>query len=132
MVSMDDLASLEKAVLTKLLDGDHPVLKILRVQSENAAVVSQDYTGVGFFCSFAVPPGVPRIRDPENFEIGDVFAKIESLQSGAGFLLFIRSGVLDMLEGYTYGDESWPEDIKQFELRYNTEPRRFEIKTSRV
>jgi hypothetical protein len=70
MVSMDDLAILEKAVLTKLLDGDHPVLKILRVQSENAAVVSQDYTGVGFFCSFAVPPGVPRIRDPENFEIG--------------------------------------------------------------
>ena len=34
---------------------------------------------------------------------------------GAGFLLFIRGGVISMLEGYT-DDESWPASTDEFTL----------------
>jgi hypothetical protein len=37
-----------------------------------------------------------------------VIARMEGLEHGAGFMLFIDDGVLVMLEGYTY-DEPWPQ-----------------------
>jgi hypothetical protein len=52
---MEELNDLEKAVLAKLLSGDHPLLAALRSQAERAWLVSRDYTGAGFYCSFAVP-----------------------------------------------------------------------------
>jgi hypothetical protein len=48
-------------------------------------------------------------------EIGDVGAEIAGLQLGAGFLLFIRDGVVSFLEGFTY-DESWPERTDEFRI----------------
>lgn len=47
--------------------------------------------------------------------IGEVGAEFPGLQHGAGFLLFIRGGVVTMLERYTY-DESWPESTDEFAL----------------
>ncbi|MDZ4155408.1 MAG: hypothetical protein U1E09_02545, partial [Methylococcales bacterium] len=50
-------------------------------------------------------------------KFGDVIGEIPELLSGAGFLLYIKNGVLDMLEGYSY-DEPWPSSIDTFNLRY--------------
>jgi len=38
--------------------------------------------------------------------IGDVHAELAGLSHGAGFVLFIKDGRLDCLEGLTY-DEAW-------------------------
>jgi hypothetical protein len=38
------------------------------------------------------------------------------LQYGAGFLLYIKDGMLNMLEGYCYEDK-WPNDFENFELK---------------
>lgn len=117
---MEGLTPLEAAVLDMLLQGDEPLLATLRSQAEQARLVSKEYTGVGFFCDFEVPPEAPRTSG--SFYIEDVNADIEGLQHGAGFVLFVRGGRLDSLEGFTYG-EQWPEDIDSFKLTYQAKER---------
>ena len=117
---MEGLNALEQAVLDKLLSGDHPVLAALRAQAEKALLVRREYTGVGFFCDFEVPSDAPILKG--DFHIGDVSGDLQDLAHGAGFVLFIRDGRLDALEGFTY-DEPWPKEIGAFTLTYTAEPR---------
>ena len=119
---MEDLNRLESAVLAKLLAGDHPLLTALRSQAERGRVASREYTGTGFFCTFAMPPDAPLLSEHSDFQFGDVNARISGLKHGAGFVIFIRGGRLDTLEGCTY-DEPWPEALDDFDLSYQSEPR---------
>lgn len=105
-----------------LLMGDHPTLITLREQVERAKLVQREYSGVGFFCTFEVSSDAPIVIGKGDFEIGDVFANMDGLAHGAGFLLFIRDGYLDFLEGFSY-DEPWPSEDGNFTLSYRIEPR---------
>jgi hypothetical protein len=122
---MGGLNEFEQAVLSKLLDGEHPVLAGLRVQAEAARIALREYTGAGFFLSFDVPPEVP-VLAVRDFHFGDVNADIEGLQYGAGFVVFVRSGRLDTVEGYSY-EEPWPKEIRGFRLSYQREPRELDL-----
>lgn len=44
-------------------------------------------------------------------------AEIGGLQNGAGFVLHLREGVMDYLEGYSY-DEPWPPVVEAFSVSY--------------
>jgi hypothetical protein len=122
---MENLTEFERAVLSKLLAGDHPVLTALRVQAQKARLASREYTGAGFFLSFDVPPEAP-ILATKDFHFGDVNATVDRLQYGAGFVIFVRGGRLDTLEGYSY-EEPWPNEIENFKLAYQREPREIEL-----
>ena len=116
------LEPLEAAVLDKLFDGHHPILVGLRAQLAGSVVTAREYSGVGFFTTFAVnatarPVSVPSLR------FGDVEATIGGLQHGAGFVVFVDDGMLTMLEGYCY-DKSWPAEIRELSLRYSDPSRR--------
>ncbi len=121
---MEILNDLERAVLNKLLSGDHPVLATLRKQATKVHLIKREYTGVGFFCNFDVSSEAPILKG--NFTIDDVNADIDSIKHGAGFVLFIANGRLDVLEGYTY-DEPWPKDVGKFTLTYMNEPRNLSL-----
>lgn len=41
-----------------------------------------------------------------------------NINYGVGFVLFIKKGVLDFLEGYTYGNEKWSDVIGNYSLNY--------------
>jgi len=110
------LNSLEQTILQMLLAGDDTVLALLRTQREAATIVSRKMTGVGFFIHFAVPESIERTT-PQHFVIGDVSGSLSSLANGAGFLLFIKNGVLSCLEGYTY-NEGWPSEPRLTEVYY--------------
>ena len=119
---MEGLNALEQAVLDKFLAGDHPTLATLRAQAKNAHLLTRELSGVGFFCSFEVPPQAPRLEGLGDFQLDDVNAAVNGMAHGAGFVLFIRDGRLHMLEGFSY-DEPWPAEIRQFTLTYQDEPR---------
>ena len=53
-----------------------------------------------------------------DLAIGDVHSEVRGLQHGAGFILFLRGGAIACLEGYTYGDDSWPEHPDLLRLFY--------------
>jgi hypothetical protein len=111
-----ELSIIEKNVLKKLLMGSFPILTQLRNQLNFCTIKNRKFTGFGFYTTFIVPEKIHRNKKL-NFMIGDVNGEIEGLNNGAGFLLYIKNGVIDMLEGYSY-DESWPASIDKFKLFY--------------
>jgi hypothetical protein len=50
------LSVFERSVLVELLDGEHPILRILRTQLDDAEVSSREFTGVGFFADLSFQP----------------------------------------------------------------------------
>jgi hypothetical protein len=113
------LQPLEEAVLGKLLDGKHPVLTALRRQLLGLQVTERKLTGVGFFTTFSMTDrGLLAEVPPGASPFGDVEATISGLEHGAGFLLWLADGRVDVLEGYSY-DEPWPEHVGEFSLTYS-------------
>lgn len=128
---MNTMNELEAAVIDMLLAGERPALACLRTQRQRMRVERREYTGVGFFTEFRHPDDVVRLPSSRRIRFGDVHADIDGLAHGAGFLLFIDNGLITMLEGYTYGGESWRKEPVRFELRYLTPVRDlspFEVK----
>lgn len=112
------LSPLEEAVLEALLAGDHPVLAALRKQIPHATVTSRTMTRVGFFTDLRVPAGANSAPSSKSqLWIGDVFAEIDGLKYGAGFILEVRDGYLSQLEGYSF-HEAWPDEVRFFQLAY--------------
>lgn len=110
------LTPLERAVLEKILDGDLSFLFQLRQQLAESTVAKRELTGFGFYTTIAVPENLTR-RAGHSVKFGDVIAEIPGLSGGAGFLLYIENGILDVLEGYSY-DEPWPTSTEGFTLRF--------------
>lgn len=104
-----------------LLAGDDPNLKILRSQLTKTVVYKREFTGAGFFTNFRVPPEVDRLSKRERVTIGDISACIQGVAQGGGFILSVDDGVLNCLEGFTFGEELWPDNVERFELTYLAE-----------
>ena len=115
---MLELTTLESKVMKMLLSDGDEVLAGLRRQFAACKVVNREATGAGFFTTFHVPSTMARVAGGKSFKFGDVNATVVGLQHGAGFVLYVNEGILEMLEGYSY-DEPWPNEVTSFELTYN-------------
>lgn len=124
-MNAENLTPLERRVMEMLLAGGDAAFATLRTQLAACSVLSREMTGVGFFTTFKVPRASPKVANCKSFKFGDVTAKFPGLQRGAGFLLYIKSGTLELLEGYTY-DEPWPQEIAEFEVVYDKGSRDWE------
>jgi hypothetical protein len=112
----DELTRLEREVVATLIAPDHPVMHALRQQLEGCAVAFREFSGHGFFSTLVVADRVaPAPVTPKRLALGDVTATIDGLEHGAGFVLFVREGVIAVLEGFAY-DEPWPDDVKGFQI----------------
>jgi hypothetical protein len=100
------MEELERMVMARMLSGDFPVVPELRAQYAVASVASREFSGVGFFTNYSVPSHVSRVAPP-NLELSE--GAILTTGISVGFTLFVRDGLLSMLEGYTY-DQPWPDD----------------------
>ncbi|OGO26748.1 MAG: hypothetical protein A2136_08600 [Chloroflexi bacterium RBG_16_54_11] len=100
---------LEQGLMNLLLQGEHPILNILRQQYASARVVSRSFTGYGFYTHYGILKTVPLV-EPQNFAAGNVNIQLEGVLNGAGCVLFIRDGRLSFLECYTF-DDPWPDQI---------------------
>lgn len=109
------LTPLEKSVLDTLLDKAGEPFDTLRQQLSYSTVSSREFTGVGFFTSFALSHEAQVKRDLPDMTLGDIGAELPGLEHGVGFVLFIRGGVVSMLEGFPF-DEKWPESADEFKL----------------
>jgi len=113
-----ELIELERSILNLLLAGDNASLALLRTQLEAVTVASREFTGPAFFTQFELSGHTEGVPGRPSLVIGDVYAKIKGLAYGAGFLLFVRDGVLSCLEGYCYGDDGWPREQELVEAYY--------------
>jgi hypothetical protein len=110
------ISELEKTALQLLIDGD-PDHDILNEQIDRATVRSRQYTGVGFYTVFDVAADARRVESA-RWKIEDMpqtHAEHPSLTAGAGFILWLKDGLINTLEGYTY-EGDWPEDESKFKI----------------
>jgi hypothetical protein len=118
------LTPFEHAVLQKLLDGDHPTLRVLRQQLNYATVDEREWHGAaGFVTSLLVDLAAPSAGLEFSEDISDVVATIGGMSGPAVFVVFIGAGRLTALEGTGFDDQDWPDPITDFELSYLNEPR---------
>jgi len=100
-----DFTALERAVLAAICDMYPEDRAALEAQLSTATLLSRENTGAGFYTRFAVDHasntamGGMRLRNgPE--------AKIHGLEHGMGFILWLKEGYADCLEGYCYADST--------------------------
>jgi hypothetical protein len=123
---MIEMSDFERLVLMKVLEGDHPVLNSLRQQLEVCQISMREFTGAGFYTTLVVDKSLVKSIECDLI-LSDVIAQVGGLQHGAGFVLYVNNGILDVLEGYSY-DEPWPEQISSFKLGFmNGEERDWQI-----
>src|SRR3712207_475871 len=103
-----ELTPLELAVVEALVSRDEPGYAELREQLAACRVQSRKMTGAGFYAALDVDPDTPTAPDYVGNPLGegrdfpdDVYADLEGLQHGAGFLLWLEDGRLETLEGFT-------------------------------
>jgi hypothetical protein len=117
---MSEPTHLEQAVLHALLDGAHPALDALRDQLPGLAVVHRIVTPTTFSTVLRPGRGAPRAPIPARRAVlDDLHADVPGLTGGAAFALFVEDGWLARLEGSTFGDEPWPEDVAGFTLHHD-------------
>ncbi|MBO8157600.1 MAG: hypothetical protein H0Z32_14310 [Bacillaceae bacterium] len=118
MVDKVDFHEFEVEVMRKILSGNDEVLDTLQKQYNLSRIKDREFSGTGFFTTFHLPNNAPRLKISKSFQIGDVIGQINGVEYGVGFVLFIKDGFLDILEGYTYGEEVWPSKILEYSLSY--------------
>ena len=109
----------ENDIMQALLrKSDSKYIEQLKHQYANICVKSREFSGHGFFTHFyelddkSLPLG-----EDINFELGGIIeAKMDSLKEGMGFVLFIRNGMIDMLEGFKYEDGLWWGDVDNYKI----------------
>ena len=107
---MLSLNELEKAVLAQMLrqaSGD--LLDLLREQIEGVSVVGRKNTGAGFFTELKVKQFSRPIEAKVIEE--DVCADIEGFDHPMSFLLFVRNGAIQTLEGVAMADSTVDTDF---------------------
>jgi hypothetical protein len=110
---------LENGLMTMFLSGNEPLLKDLRDQYSNSRIKLRKYTGAGFYTYFTIKQDTKPLVNRMNFEITDISATVRKVKYALGFVLFIRNGYIDWLEGYTMSLDDWPDDYSNVELFYS-------------
>jgi hypothetical protein len=113
---------IERQVMQLLLAGDHPTLDVLRQQFAHCLVAEREFTGMGFFTTFEVPSGIPKIESRVRIFIGDVCAEVDDLGYGCGFTLFVDDGVIETLECHLWGDDAFPSNPRYNRVYYIHQP----------
>ncbi|MCM1091553.1 MAG: hypothetical protein NC092_05695 [Butyrivibrio sp.] len=115
-------------VMNLLLNGEDEVLRILREQYKNAGIVLEEDNEAGFYINYYVDRTInPISLVNSTFQIGDVDGMINGIDGAVGFILYIKDGYLEMLEGYTNAVDKWPETDAEINLDYDSQPRNYEL-----
>jgi len=110
------LTDLEMAVLVEMINKCPTDREVFLQQLRNCQVVSRENTGCGFYTTLKVDSHVLPSESKERQLVQGAHVSCPELEHGAGFILYIQDGYLHMLEGYTFVDDQWPENVSSFKV----------------
>jgi hypothetical protein len=84
----------------------------LEGQLSAAVLVSRENTGAGFYTSFTVDRGSTVPVGGERLRNGPAM-RIDGLRHGMGFILWLKDGYAELLEGYSYGESTSEIDFER-------------------
>jgi hypothetical protein len=96
---------LEQAVLTAICEMYSSDQAALEAQLSTATLLSRENTGAGFYTRFAVERASIAAITGERLRAGPE-TKIDGLRHGMGFILWLKEGYADCLEGYSYAEST--------------------------
>ena len=100
------LTPLERAVFEFIADTDTEGGAALRAQLAVALLRNRKNTGSGFFTYFDIDRAAPPVGEPKPRGMLDgPFAQVHGATHGMGFILWLKDGYADCLEGYCYANE---------------------------
>ncbi|UNK42122.1 hypothetical protein MNO14_14415 [Luteimonas sp. S4-F44] len=100
---IEDIPMIEQEAIRMLLEGSGDLQCALRRQFESILAVQRTQSPAGVYVVFELNGCVEGLEGKPSFHLGDVFARSKNCEE-IGFIIFIREGVLEYLEGYCYGD----------------------------
>ena len=103
----NDLNELERAAMDALVEGTSKQARILQQQVAKLAVSSRKVTQCGFYTNFTQPTSTPSLNLRSRIIITGVDGSFQG--TAVGFILFIDRGYIKMLEGFTFGNDRWPD-----------------------
>lgn len=95
---------LEQAVLAAICEMHPSDRATLEAQLATATLSSRENTGAGFYTRFAVERASSALTG-ERSRAGPE-TKIDGLSHGMGFVLWLKEGYADCLEGYSYAEST--------------------------
>jgi hypothetical protein len=98
-------SALERAVLDAICEMYSSDRKALEAQLSTATLIGRKNTGAGFYTRFKVERGSGAATRGERSRAGPE-SKIDGLKHGMGFILWLKEGYADCLEGYSYGEST--------------------------
>ena len=110
----DFLTPLEKSVLSLLITGAELFENDLLSQIALSRLDRRENNGYGFFTHF-IPSEKP-LLPWQDYRI-HATAKVGGQL--CGFMLWIKAGKIDFLEGYPLGGDAWPNEETISELKLN-------------
>ncbi|WP_036168075.1 hypothetical protein [Noviluteimonas dokdonensis] len=115
-MQLTDLPQVERDALHLLLEGESPTLIALRAQLRHLASVTRSPDAVGVYIDFHLDSRAIPLPGAQDFELSDVVADSPGAEP-VGFILFIRGGLVSLLEGYVAGDRYPHEEGRAFSVR---------------
>jgi hypothetical protein len=118
--SASGFTRLEDSVLNAICEMYPADTDALSAQLLTTTVRSRENSGAGFFTTFDVERDSSVAIEGERLRNGPA-AKIDGLQHGMGFILWLKEGYAECLEGYAYAESTIEIDLEQivFELERN-------------
>src|SRR5215212_1351484 len=102
---MTDFTEMEMAALRAIFSETPELGPELNRQLQRATVTKRENTGGGFFTEIAVPDDAPKVECPSVLGYA-THARVDGLEHGLGFVLFMEQGRLHLFEGYAWGPEN--------------------------
>lgn len=124
MPPANTLTPLERAVIAFIGNEVQEDAAALRAQVAKATVRNRKNTGSGFFTYFEIDRTAPPIGGgkPRGMRDGP-FATVQGAAHGMGFILWLKDGYADCLEGYCNGvDDTTAWDLENLSFALSAGP----------
>jgi hypothetical protein len=106
MLSPDScFTTLERVVLDAICIMNSRDRAALQAQLSTATLISRENTGAGFYTRFQVERSSGAAIKGEHSRAGPEI-KVAGLEHGMGFILWLKEGYANCLEGYSYAEST--------------------------
>lgn len=104
------ISQLDEMIIARMLD-DYPLYADnLREQLSKVRECDTVLSGKGFYTNFMLQDNAVPLPGCPDLELGFDMAEDENIDHQVGFMLFVRNGLIQMLEGFSYG-QVWPQEV---------------------
>ena len=98
-----------RTMLAQKFGAGSPIVE----RADSLRFETRQMTGTGYYVHFLNGEELPRADDLNTELSEDYRTNREAPCDLVGFTLFIRDGYLSSLEGYTFGDVKWPDELME-------------------